>query len=227
MEKLYNKLIELEKRIEDSFADDPVIELIYSHSKILTGENGINLLISSYSKKHIPLPIENTILFNIAFEIGILTGILDTTDNISYIYTDFTDKYSVDDTEELKRNLEEASKYLNVFSTKIKPNNLRCKALNTLLSSVNVLISHNNFLIYNNQTLDYCKISGCISLIAISIKKFVKHYLELDFAEVNSIKVTNIFFFMGVLTGIMNAKNITNKSIFENIEFISKIFKAL
>lgn len=230
MEKLcslYNNLIKLEKRIENSLADEPVIGLIYKHSKTLTDENGIRKLMNSYSKRNIPLPVSNPILFNVAFELGMLAGILDVTDDISFICTDFTDDYTTEDIEKLKSNLDEVSKYLNTFFTKISPSNSKYNAVNSLLNSVNVLISHNNFLIYNNQTLDYCKISGCISLIAISTKRFVKYYLELDFAETNSVNITNIFFFLGVITGIMNAKNIKNKSIFDNIEFISKIFKGI
>ncbi len=202
--------------------DEDLKFLIHQSILNLTKNNNISNIIESF-KNGVNI---NFKLYNFAFDIGIIYGILESNDKILLNLVDKIFWASYDNPIELKfvthlrDDLKSANEDLRKYYTKIDTKYELLSQFEAFEKQTESLYRRNDYLTVAEKDFNYCEISGYIFLICAICNDFARKYKDLDFAEVNAINIQNLCFLIGISFGIMKEKNIKDRIIFERLNYI-------
>lgn len=212
----------LDEPICSEILDEDLKFLIHQSILNLTKNNNISNIIESF-KNGVNI---NFKLYNFAFDIGIIYGILESNDKILLNLVDKIFWASYDNPVELKfaRHLKDDLKSANDdlcrYYTKINTEYDMLSRIETFGKQSESLANRNNYLIIANKDFNYCKVSGYITLISTICDDFIRKYKDLDFAEVNTVNMQNVCFLIGISIGIMKGINIEDRIISDRLKYI-------
>lgn len=199
------------------------LKLLFNQSICnLTKDNDISSIIQSFNNG---VNI-NLKLYNFAFDIGVIFGILESNDQI---LLNLVDKiYWMDDDHPvelkfvryLKDDLKSANDELRKYYTKINTKYEMLSKIESFEKQTESLYRRNDYLIIADKDFNYCKVSGYIALISAICNDFIRKYKDLDFAEVNAVNMQNVCFLIGISIGIMKEKNIEDRILLQRLNYI-------